>query len=568
MKVLLINPPFLSAGPRRAPPLGLAYIASVLKANGYYNISLIDCMVHKPLNMRQLSECLNQVFDVVGISVCKETFYMAIQISKIVKERVPNCTVIFGGIHATVTHTPILSHYDTVDVVVRGEGEFTFLDCIKRIDSGDSLENVAGISYRKKDEIVTNPPRQLIDDLDCLPFPDRDLLPPLSAYKSLPPLKSKFKRSATILSSRGCLYNCSFCCVNLIYEICGGKKWRPRAPIHIVNEIEHLIDQYRADHIYFIDDNFLGDEKRVIDIMQELKERSIHIPFSFAARTDQIVKCADIIAYLKDCGCQNIEVGLESGSQSILNRLNKGTTVETNSKAIQILRENSIHFRPDYILWSSDLRFSELKENFNFLQKNGILYPSVLFHKINLYPGTALYEQMKRTNKLRGGLHNAYYKFEDRKVAKVYRYFNKFREKYFSILVKMWTELQKLEEYINLALDTENIVKQVKKYCSFEIFCIKWFPFRMLRALLDSDLVSKSFETERKYLVKYIMQKQREIKKVRELLIGIRRGMTNSEGMCAAQDLRSITNQMARQVDGKEIAYETKREVRKGKKGY
>lgn len=451
MKILLINPPVEEPDKRCFPPLGLLYIASFIRKR--HDVSLIDANSRENLiTSHTIETSALKGFDVIGISTVISNFRNAVKIAKRIKSLSPHTKVVLGGHHATATHEYILANFPEVDIVVRGEGEVTFLHLLNNLEKGESLKNILGISYRDGNSIRINPSRPLIKNLDVLPFPARDLIK-LDHYSVSfqEPFTKRVRSAATIVSSRGCPYQCSFCAVPSFYAKSDGAAWRPRSPNNVADEIFELVIRYGIEHFYFVDDNCLLDPFRVVDIVEKLKKRDVDITFTFAARSDNITKNTKTIQFLQKFGLRSIELGAESGSDSILLRLNKQLSVQDNVKAIDFLKESKINVAIDFIMFEPDMRIDELKENLAFLWQTGFSgnYP-LLFHRLHLLPGTDCLHDMERQNRVLGNIaENPYYRFKNEDVAYIWSLMSAFRDQYIPLINEVVIKLKTVRDRID-----------------------------------------------------------------------------------------------------------------------
>jgi anaerobic magnesium-protoporphyrin IX monomethyl ester cyclase len=223
----------------------------------------------------------------------------------------------------------ILGNEPAVDVVVRGEGELTIVELAQRIINQVGLNSADGVTYRHQGQIVQNPNRPFIQNLDELPFP---------AYKHYPLNKYRLfgKLFFSVITSRGCPFQCSFCTTSRIF----GKQYRARSPKNIGHELDVLKREYNADSFTFYDDTLTLDKKRLFDICDEIKNRKINIPWDCQTRVDQISE--EILARMKATNCQQVFFGAESGCQTILDAVNKRTTVRQNEAAIKMAKKTGL----------------------------------------------------------------------------------------------------------------------------------------------------------------------------------------------------------------------------------
>ena len=233
-KVLLILPPSTSAIKEvlgiTSPPLGLAYIASFLEREGN-EVRIIDSLAEN-FDLHHIDRDIDRWSpDMVGVTSTTPNFYEALKVAKIAKAH--ECKVVMGGPHATFMDVETLEKNPFVDYIVRGEGEITMHELIKSLEKRIEPKDVLGLTYRVNGVIKRNPPRPPIKDLDSLPMPAYHLLP-MERYVS------EGLRYATVISSRGCPFECVFCSSS---RICG-KRWRARSTEKVVEEVQLLTDKY------------------------------------------------------------------------------------------------------------------------------------------------------------------------------------------------------------------------------------------------------------------------------------------------------------------------------------
>ena len=230
MKVLMINPPYSSSKYKFiglvAPPLGIAYIAAMLERNGV-TVKILDSPALDIGHETVQKEIQSYSPDIVAVTSVTPTIESALKTAQISKEACPNAITVLGGYHPTFTYQEVLKN-DYVDIVVCGEGEQTMVEIVDAIENGKNLRKVNGIATRN----FKTPPREIIEDLDSIPFPARHLLP-MDEYKIL----NMKLTTGTIVSGRGCPYKCSFCASSAMH----GQKLRLRSAENVVDEMEHLV---------------------------------------------------------------------------------------------------------------------------------------------------------------------------------------------------------------------------------------------------------------------------------------------------------------------------------------
>jgi anaerobic magnesium-protoporphyrin IX monomethyl ester cyclase len=339
-RVLLIQPPSFSKGLDsviNAPPLGLEYLAAAIE--DLTEVVILDAKTNK-LNSKDILKEFNSFNpDIVGISASMAaTTLSAIKTAQMIKDANPKIPVVFGGHHATFAATSLLQT-DAIDIIVRGEGEVTFRKLIKN----EKPQKIRGVSFKKDGKIIHNPDRPLIQDLDKLPFPSRHLLD-----------QSKYHAFGipgdAIESSRGCPFKCTFCTIPQFY----GKIWRARSPERVVREVEYIVENFKKENIFFVDDNFCLDMRRVAKICDLIIRRKLKTNFFSQARVDSIARNPKIVRKMKSAGFWMVFLGIESPHQQNLNTIEKGIQKKQIEIAIKLLKKNEIGIWGAFILGFPD----------------------------------------------------------------------------------------------------------------------------------------------------------------------------------------------------------------------
>ena len=379
MKILLVNPPAINLYHRiglRLAPLGLAYVASVLKKNGH-QVKMIDLNVDK-ISYRTFPY---EKFDLVGLSTDTTRFPVSLEIAKSAKKR--GTKVVGGGFHVTFMDQEALES-GFFDYVVRGEGEYIMSDLVQHLEENLPLNEVKGLSYLQDGMVKRNPSPPLVQDLDSIPFPARELLP-LDRYTSA----FGRKITTTMVTSRGCPYDCEFCSCSEF----SGKRWRTRSVAGIMEEIELLYHKYGYRSISFLDDNFTLNPVRVIKICEEILRKGLDFVWFALTRVDTVIKNEKMIELAKKAGLRQVFVGFESGNQEVLDSYGKKTAVESAFKAVEILKKYKIDVWGSFIIGAFNETKEMIKETIQFAKK---LNPHIAQFSILVpYPGSQLYEKVK-----------------------------------------------------------------------------------------------------------------------------------------------------------------------------
>ena len=376
VRIALVNPPFLPGVMRHPPnvPIGLAYLAAVAEKNGHV-VKVTDCL---PVDM-SYDEMKRQVVafepDIIGITSMTSTSQSALEAARILKESCPEALTVLGGPHVTFADTSTLSECPEVDVVVRREGEETLLDLARCVTNEKSLDEVAGITFRKNGKIIQMPDRPLIQNLDELPFPALDHFK-LDDYKILG------KMMLPIITSRGCPFGCSFCVSSRMV----GNTLRARSPKNVVDELEWLKTEHGAEAFVIYDDMLTFDKKRILQICEDIKKRKIGLPWDCTTRVDQVSK--ELLVKIKEANCQEVFYGVESGCQLILDKVHKRTSIELNEQAIRWTKEVGLFVAISVIIGYPGETRETVKQTLDFVRR---VKPDDAFLCVATpYPGTEL----------------------------------------------------------------------------------------------------------------------------------------------------------------------------------
>ena len=349
MKIILVNPMFALYGGVKghggsAPPINLGYLASFVRSKkDYYDISILDAEALELTYDDVESHLKQEVPDVVGITANTPSFYHVTKIAEICKKVDKNIKVVVGGPHPSALPEETIN-IQSIDYVVIGEGEITFLELLDAIELGKSLENVDGILYKKDGKVIRNRPRELIKNLDVLPYPARDLMPH-HLYSPAPTKRVSNFKATSICSARGCPFNCTFCAAKVVWS----RKYRCRSPQNVVDEIEYCVKEMDIREFNFIDELFTANAERVVKICEEIILRKLNIAFTCMSRVGRFVN-KEILEAMKRAGCKQISFGIESGSQKILNAMKKGITIEDARNTIKLVKDVGIKTHVSYMI--------------------------------------------------------------------------------------------------------------------------------------------------------------------------------------------------------------------------
>lgn len=388
-EIYLINPPLdkrtTSKFPMSGIPLGIACLASYLREKKI-EVKVIDAPIEGFDFKKTARIVVSSGAKIVGVSCLTENRYSALKILEEVKRRNPKIITIIGGLHATFSDRLILENYKFVDVVVRGEGEETLYELVKAIRSRKSFDKILGISFRKDEKIVVNPPRPFMDSIEKLPIPAYDLFP-MKKYPLPPDVKIKINQTSLVTTSRGCPMGCKFCETTHAW----GRKVRSTSAKKLFEEVKYLYDEFGIDYIRFADDLFTLKKDKVIEFCSLLVKSKLPIKFRIQARVDSIDE--EMLKALKKAGCDLIEYGAESGSNKVLKAVGKNITVEKIRKAVELTRKEGIELKYFLIVGSLEEGPNETWETFKLIKETKPDWVGV--NALTIYPGTEVYNIAK-----------------------------------------------------------------------------------------------------------------------------------------------------------------------------
>ncbi len=314
MKIVLVSP--VSKAGNGGFILGLAYISAMLKKHGYLEISGFDLMYQSESDFLEASRDA----DIVGFYCTTRTFQEVRRLTGKVKENNPEAFVATGGPHPTVVPDEVI-RVDSIDMVCIGEGEHTMLEVVRRLETGHrDLSDIPGIVWKKNGQPVRNRPRPVLTDLDSLPFPDWDLFDRSNYYSGL----------ATPIASRSCPYAC-INCMPALRKIAG--PYRRRSVENVVAELKELKKDYGIDHVFFQDNDISVSRNWLNNLCNRLIEEDLKIRWHALCRVNTLDR--EIIRQMKQAGCVHINIGAESGSQRVIELLNKKIDLEKVRHVVQ-----------------------------------------------------------------------------------------------------------------------------------------------------------------------------------------------------------------------------------------
>jgi anaerobic magnesium-protoporphyrin IX monomethyl ester cyclase len=378
VKILLIYPNFLEdrlhAEDVRVVPIGLYYVGALLKEN-LYDVEILNWHdINK--TPHKIEEILKEKKpDVIGLSIVHANRWGGLDVARIAKRILPEVKIVFGGIGTTFLWKHLLKHFMVIDYAILGEGEYSFLNLIQCIENRnyEGINDIKGIAFRLGGKCVKTGDPEVIQDLDRLPMP------------------SKYFEFQHLASSRGCPANCTFCGSPQFW----GPKVRFHSPEYFVEQLERLYCK-GITFFYVSDDTFTMRKNRVIQICKKIIEKDLKITWFAISRVNYVNE--EMLYWMRKAGCIQISYGVESGSEKIRNVLNKNIKTDDIKRAFALTTKYGILARAYFIYGSPGENWETIQETIDLIHQIKPL--STIFYILDIFPGTALYEDFLRRKNL------------------------------------------------------------------------------------------------------------------------------------------------------------------------
>jgi len=366
------------------PPLGILYLSAVLKRENFH-VDVIDQAAYG-FDLQQILNWIKRKDpDVLGFStlISPDSSIPATVISSEIKKWNPNLKIVFGNKHATFNDDKILKNYQFVDVCVRYEGEYSFLELANAFSNNSSLKTIRGITYRENGKIRRNEDHEKIKDLDSVPFPDRKGLKfrYKASFGGLDLAPSGF---TSILASRGCPFNCCYCYSKRTFG------YKVRSVENVIEEME-LLENDGYKFFIFIDDNFTLNKKWVLKLCSMMKKEKIDLDWICEGRVDQV--SMEMLRAMRNANCRFIFFGIESANQRILDYYRKKITPHQSQLAVNKAREAGIPFIVgSFIVGAPGETVHEIKNTLKFSERLDIDFPFI--NILGTSPGTDVWDDL------------------------------------------------------------------------------------------------------------------------------------------------------------------------------
>jgi radical SAM superfamily enzyme YgiQ (UPF0313 family) len=443
MRIFALNPPFLPKFSReqRSPavtksgtlyyPMWLAYATGVLEADGF-DVKLVDA----PAQGKTIQDVIAMVGrfqpEMVVLDTSTPSIYNDVRVASAIKKVLPDCVSVLVGPHVSALPEETLSIDSTVDVVARGEYDYTVRDLARTLRDGGSFRNVLSITYQKNGKIFRNDDRPLIDDLDALPFVSkvyqrhlnfRDYFYAISQHPEV-----------TIITGRGCPHRCTYCVYPQTFQ---GRRYRARSPESVVKEFQYIAQNFPGVKEVFIeDDTFTVDRKRCHTICRMLVASGNRLSWTANARADVD---HETLQMMKKAGCRLLCVGVESGNQKVLNSIKKGISLKGIRRFFSDAKKAGVLIHGCFLVGNRGDNSETLEETLRFAKA---LNPDTAqFFPLMVYPGTEAFKWAKKENNVltedysqwvtKEGLHNCVVKMSDLSNADLVEFCDRARREFY-----------------------------------------------------------------------------------------------------------------------------------------
>lgn len=383
MKLLLANPNF--EGVVEDPSLGLCYIGTYVKEHSSCEVEIIEPILQGVTEEQLLAKVKES--DILGLICYTESRFQVFDFARKAKEVNPDCKIVIGGPHVYTLDREILKHYPFIDFVVRGEGEETIMEIIEE----KPAEKILGIAWRiNNGEVVRNPERPLISDIDNLHCDYSLIFPQVREWKERgSPYKLQKLNNLPVIASRGCPFQCAFCSAHELWN----RRYRGLSPEELVRRLKKLSSDYNIGYFRFYDALFTANDERILKFCNLLKKSDLKIRFRVDIRAGT---SREVLKNLKEAGCDVVGFGVESGSDKILQRINKKTTRKLIEETIKTCKELGYWTHGFFMVSLPDETLEDFEKTFGLFKSLDEM--NVQFFKI--HPNTAFYNELKQRGEI------------------------------------------------------------------------------------------------------------------------------------------------------------------------
>jgi anaerobic magnesium-protoporphyrin IX monomethyl ester cyclase len=388
MRIVLVHPAGsnwmpgqkdVTTAANRMAPVGLLSMAAFLEARGY-DVRAHDCLgpgaPRGPLANAKAILAMDP--EIVGFSTTTSAFHDADDMAVAIKASRPEVRVVFGGVHVSAVGATLLERFPSIDYLCIGEGEETLAE----LAEGRPPAGIAGLAWRDAGEIRVNPPRARIEDLDALPFPAYEKLRGFPRGYHLPPFSYVHAPGTTLITSRGCVYQCTYCDRSVFQ-----KSFRSNSADYIYEHMRHLCRRFGVRHINVYDDLFTTNRKRIAELCERLAAAPLGVRFNCAVHAGHADD--ELLALLKRAGCLMISVGMESGDAELLARHKGSVTLERVRETVARIQANGMRAKGLFMMGLPGETAETFRRTSDFIISLGL--DDMNLSKFTPFPGAPCY---------------------------------------------------------------------------------------------------------------------------------------------------------------------------------
>ncbi len=324
--------------------------------------------------------------EMVGITVKTAKYGSACRVSSLCKQYNQSCYVIWGGPHPTIQPQEVMAN-SSVDFVVRGEGERTIIELVQALeDRKKDFGHIAGLSFRRDGQVIHNRTRELIEELDELPYPAKDLI--------LYPERYSASNLSDTVTSRGCPYNCGYCGAKNLWT----RRIRFRSVPDVLNELRQLQNEYGIGRFHFSDDSFTVNRRRTMELCQEMISQRIQLAWGCTTRLDLIDD--ELLTTMSKAGCVSLSIGIESGSQRILDLIKKDICLHDVLPRLRLIMKRIFICYAYFMVGFPHETREDVERTIELMEEVGALGVQIIFSIFTPYPGTELFDLLRERGML------------------------------------------------------------------------------------------------------------------------------------------------------------------------
>jgi len=386
--------------------LGIGSLAAYTEKELSVNIHIIDARFFALTPEEAYSKLVSYNPNIVGFSLCvHEAANWSGRLIKLIRVNHSNVHVSLGGYFPSLFPEKVFMDLPDIDSIVIGEGELIFCELCKCLKEGNDWKGVSGIAYRDKDKqkTIITPSRALIKNLDTLPWPRRYLA-----------AGDGSNMEVVIEGARGCVFKCTFCAVGPFYHLSSGSILRIKSAQYLYDEITFLCQNYpKLQDFRFLDPDFIAskNKEKTVNLLKLLNNSSFKIRMHAEMRAPSIVQNRDLLIQLREAGLVHVNLGIESGSQKILDKMQKHCRVSDILEATAILRDLGIDYTYGFMMITPWVIEEDIEQNINLLRNIGKIEVHKIFSEMTIIPGTTVFEQLKSENRLQWQGRLQYYSY-------------------------------------------------------------------------------------------------------------------------------------------------------------